>query len=247
MKWLKLFLIFGLAAGGISCATLNQAKKDEIKKEEIKEAESQKPIKVRSFSLIENQLIKREDVEKEITKYKEMIKAQKEEDEYLAFLYGELCFYYDLCNELDSALIYAQKSLKIYEKQKNKNGLCSIFFTLGEISEKKSDWLRAEEYYKRSYELMLEQQEEKIKRLEKIKNKELGYEYQHYGGLLCILGRYKEALEAYQKAHELYEKFGKPKYIWSLYENMMECCKMIGDFEKAEEYFQKYQESIHNE
>jgi len=136
-------------------------------------------------------------------------------------------FYYT--GELDKALEFAEKALKLYEELGKKEGMASQLGNIGVVYRIKGELDKALEYYEKALEL-----HKRLGIKEGVAN-QLGNISIVYG----IRGELDKALEYSVKALKLYEELGRKEGMAAILGNIGIVHHTKGELDKALEYYEK--------
>ena len=142
---------------------------------------------------------------------------------------GHIGIVYQLKGDLDRALEYYGKSLKLGEELGWKEGMASVYGNIGVVYRIKGDLDKALEYYEKSLKL-----EEELGRKEGIASV-----YGNIGIVYRIKGDLEKALEYFGKSLKFNEELGRKEGMASQYGNIGTVYQIKGDLEKALEYYVK--------
>jgi serine phosphatase RsbU (regulator of sigma subunit)/Tfp pilus assembly protein PilF len=132
-------------------------------------------------------------------------------------------------SQLDSALVYANKTLVLAEKIDYLTGKGNVLTSIGIIYAIKGDYPQATSSMKSSLDIFV-----------KLKNKpKIASVYNNLGNIYEKQGNYKQALEHHLKSLKLKEELGDTLAMASSYNNIGIILKYEGNFEKALEYYNK--------
>ncbi|NUO01965.1 MAG: CHAT domain-containing protein [Saprospiraceae bacterium] len=129
--------------------------------------------------------------------------------------------------EFEAAADQFQSALRIFEKERNVLLEAKALNSLGEFWFKKSDFSKAETYYRRALAL----REQKLDPI----NGEIANSYNNIGNCFASTGRYAEALNLHQKALEIRQQVlpaGHATLAVS-HSNIATCLYLIGDYAGA--------------
>ena len=159
-----------------------------------------------------------------------LIKSQEEKNkEWEAIAIGNMGSVYKIKGELDKALEYYGKALKLQEELGIKEGIALDYGNMGSVYGIKGELDKALEYHGKALKL----------------NEELGIkegiasDYGNMGSVYGIKGELDKALEYYGKALKLNEELGRKEGMASNYGNMGSVYKIKGELDKALEYHGK--------
>ncbi|MBK9284357.1 MAG: tetratricopeptide repeat protein [Sphingobacteriaceae bacterium] len=136
---------------------------------------------------------------------------------------------FDDLGELNLALEYFMKSLKIKEELSDKKGISTTYNGLGSLFMNKKSYDKAIFYYSESL---------KIK--EELKDKKgMAISLNNLGNAHSAKKEFDKAFEYYLKAMKLKEEAGDKRNLTSSYANLGVIYKERGEYDKALEYYQK--------
>jgi tetratricopeptide (TPR) repeat protein len=131
--------------------------------------------------------------------------------------------------ELDTALEYHQKSLQIFEKTGNKQGIAYAFNNIGIIYSSKGELDTALEYYQKSLQKVVE-----------IGNKQdISGLFNNIGNIYMRKGELDTALEYHQKSLQIFEEIENKQDIATAFNNIGDIYSLKGELDTAREYYQK--------
>jgi tetratricopeptide (TPR) repeat protein len=131
--------------------------------------------------------------------------------------------------ELDTALEYYQKSLRIFEEIGNRQDIAYALNNIGNIYSSKGDFDTALEYYQKSVQIF-----------EEVGNKrDIAYALNNIGVIYYSKGKLDTALEYYQKSLLIKEGIGKKQDIAGSFNNIGNIYKVKGELDNALDYYQK--------
>ncbi len=157
-------------------------------------------------------------------------KSQDEKNkEWEAVARGNMGNVHRIRGELDKALEYYDKALKINEELGRKEGMAAGYGNIGNVYQIRGELDKALEYYGKALKLHGE-----------LGRKEgMAADYGNMGCVYQIKGELDKALEYYEKALKLDEELGRKEGIASNYGNIGIVYKIRGELDKALEYYEK--------
>ena len=142
---------------------------------------------------------------------------------------GNIGIVYRIKGELDKALEYHEKALKLNEELDRKRGIANQLENMGIVYRIKGELDKALEYYKKALKL-----NEELDRKRGIAN-QLG----NMGNVYLIKGELDKALEYYKKALKLNEELGRKEGLADQLGNTGIVYRIKGELDKALEYHEK--------
>jgi len=143
--------------------------------------------------------------------------------------YGWLAYLINQKGDIQKALEYYHKSLKILRLIGNKESIATALNNIGSIYGEQGDTLSEMRYYKQSLKI----------RKEIGDKKGISYNLNNIGFAYHTRGNNKKAMEYYQKSLKIREEIGDKRGIANSFGNIGSQYKSQGAIEKAIEYYQK--------
>ena len=150
----------------------------------------------------------------------------------MAQTYNNLGLVYARKGEWDRAIEYYEKDLEIFEKIGDTHGMAQTYNNLGSVYADKGEWDRAIEYYEKDLEIS-----EKIGDTHGIALTKNGI-----ANILHDKKKFDDALKLYFESERTLKKIGDKFNLMKVYYNLFLCCKELNQKNKAQEYYQKYEE-----
>lgn len=153
----------------------------------------------------------------------------KEGKKALAAFYNDIGIIKKQKGNYPEALENYQKSLQIYKKLNDQDGISTNYNSIAIIYYYLGDFSRAIEYYQKAFEIF-----------RKIRSKEgMALSYNNIGMIYSNQGKFTKAIEYYQKSLELKKSLNDKKGIASTYNGIGAVHYYQADYDEAINYFEK--------
>lgn len=150
-------------------------------------------------------------------------------DKFLAYSFNRVGSVYDYKSMPDSAMLYYQNALSIFEKLKDRSGIASVYQNIGVLYYFQDEFAIALDNYQKALEIRLQTGEEKY--ISKI--------YNNIGATLRRLKKYDQAISYYQKALEIKLRQNDKTGIAGSYQNIAVAYEYKLDYNRALEFMKK--------
>ncbi|MBL4861565.1 MAG: tetratricopeptide repeat protein, partial [Crocinitomicaceae bacterium] len=150
----------------------------------------------------------------------------------LAKTYLSLGITYGSCEQLDSALVYFQKTSQLVAKQDSSVLMGGLLNNIGAIYSKKEENNKALEYYRKSLAVF---QNEHSQKGTAVSTSNIAYIYKKQGDFTKAIHLYLEAVQLFKETQSLY-------YLEDSYFNLSEIYEQQNDYKEALRYNNLYLE-----
>ncbi|MFZ3165998.1 MAG: tetratricopeptide repeat protein [Candidatus Methanoperedens sp.] len=155
--------------------------------------------------------------------------AESKDKEWESTAIGNMGKVYQIEGDLNTALKYFEKSLKLYEELGLKDGIASQFENIGNVNGIKGDLDEALKYFEKA-----------LKLYDGLKRKEgMASQFGNMGIVYQIKGDLDIALKYFEKSLELNEELEHKEGMANQFGNMGNVCRIKGDLDIALKYFVK--------